>query len=166
MISMPVDIIGVNYQQQILQHSKVVVQLHHHQDNPPPTNQPGNIDRFGIKMIYPTKTDGQTWFQNNDPDNDGRLVSDEEVITRVGDYFVSTLQSNGTAYLRVLTEFGDLGLSNCTENYADLDATGNVFRTEDFKNVEITILVYPQEHAPNAPTNDSFSVEARSGTWW
>jgi Calcineurin-like phosphoesterase len=129
---------------------------------PPPPPQSGNSVIGGVKMIYPPKEDGQFWFQDDDPEHDGRVVSDEEVINKVGDYFVASSEEEGDVFLRILTTLGD-PFSDCNVDYSELDDAGTAFTADDWKNVEMTIFVYPQEVAQTSNENDTiFSIEARS----
>jgi calcineurin-like phosphoesterase family protein len=127
---------------------------------PPPPNQPGNIDQFGIKMIYPTKEDGATWFQDNNPEGDGRLISDAEIITRIGDYFVASPEPEGDVYIKVVNEFEPF--IECNVNYSQLASQGFVSSDGDWKNVEVTIFIYPQEIEAAATASKQFAIEARA----
>jgi len=132
-------------------------------DPDPDPNHPGNVDQFGIKMIYPTKDNGQTWFQNNNPEADGRLISIEETITRTGDYFVAIPQTGGVT-LPVTTTFGTFGRPACEDvDWSNFENQGNVFTSDDWRNVEITALVFPQELNTNnnEPADFDWAFEAR-----
>ena len=135
---------------------------------PPPTGT--NIDPLGVKMIYPTKENGQTWFQNDNPEADGRLIS-QEVITRVGDYFISSAEIGGATTYLITTDFGDLGQLPCAaqdSNWSTFASQGNIFTNEDWRDVEMTILVYPQELNTTAgvePDDFDFGLQARSSSF-
>lgn len=128
---------------------------------PPPGGTPNDVIG-GVKMIYPPKQDGQSWFQNDNPEFDGRLISDVEVITKTSDYFIASPPAgDGEVYMKVTTDFGD-NFATCQDDYRDFIQSGNVLTSDDWKNVEVTIFVYPQEVENTTSDSVSFAIDVRA----
>ncbi|SRR6266487_3414408 len=123
---------------------------------------PTNIDKFGIKMLYPTKTNGETWFFNPDT-----LVSktDPHVITEIS---TSELHKNTDGSIKVLksteaenrfyiTTSGGYNHSACSQSWPTNLARGYMENPQDWRNVEITSLV---------KINSVFTVSGHSLVWY
>ncbi|HZL23651.1 MAG TPA: metallophosphoesterase, partial [Nitrososphaeraceae archaeon] len=108
----------------------------------PPTTDNSEVDVFGIKKIYPTKSGGEEWFMNMDniqvdprfeiggSANDVKKNSDASWSPLSGDkvrLLVYTSDSKG--------KFDEKNMP--TYNLKDLAATGHWYKENDWKNIEM-----------------------------
>ena len=106
---------------------------------PTPAHYAG-VDKFGIKEIYPTQTDGEEWFMNiDDPGNDPRTGGEGPSTTFVqqNDDGSWKVQSTEVRY-GALTSSGYHPDLISTLDQQVLAAKGYIQSPNDWKNVEIT----------------------------
>ena len=60
---------------------------------PPPQPPPAEVDKFGIKQLYPTKSGGEQWFMNmQDPTHDTQTTPPSMTINSDGSYKVKSTE--------------------------------------------------------------------------
>lgn len=93
-------------------------------------------DKFGVKIVYPTKTNGEQWFMNMaDADSDSRLDVGNS-ITKNSDG--SWKIKSSKVRMNVLTSAGYDPNDIDTYNQKTLATEGYMQSSKDWKNVEIT----------------------------
>lgn len=117
-----------------------------------------DLDKFGIEMIYPTKTGGEQWFINMvNPVADGRF-DPQDKITRNSDG--SWKMKSDKVRMSVYTSRGyHLGDISKTQTHDELMKRGYMQSTSDWKNVEITGYVKLNSYTHN----DNFVWYTRGG---
>jgi hypothetical protein len=125
----------------------------------PPTTPPPSgsaTDKFGVKMIHPTKSSGQQWFMNMaDADSDSRF-DPKETITMNSDG--SWKMKNDQVRMNVFTSNGYHPERITTYNQQQLATKGYMQDPSDWKNVEITGFV-----KVNSGSGDNFAWYSRGG---
>ena len=100
-----------------------------------------NKDKFGISEVYPTVSNGETWFFNSNRPIDGQFDPNKANITKNSDGSWH-LEPGVTRMLVFTKSSGDLSdaiRSNLsTYNYSQLSQKGYWYKPTDWKNVEIT----------------------------
>jgi hypothetical protein len=117
-------------------------------DNPPPPPSTGN-DKFGVKMLYPTKPNGETWYlnlskmlNNQDPQV---IYSSSMKVTDLKDNndFASfkVVKSSDQENRFNITPSTGYDHSKCVTNWNTLLQRGYMQAPNDWRNVEITAHV-------------------------
>jgi len=129
---------------------------------PPPPPPTTGTDKFGVKMLYPSKLNGEAWYFNPDT-----LVSktDPRVITEIS---TSELHKNIDGSIKVLksveaenrfyiTTSTGYNHSACSQSWATNQSRGYMQAPNDWRNVEITSLVR---------INSVFTASGHSLVWY
>lgn len=126
---------------------------------PPPTTPPpsgSTADKFGVKMIYPTKSSGQQWFMNMVDANSDSRFDPKDTVTKNSDG--SWKMRSSQVRMNVFTSDGYHPERITTLNQQELAKKGYMQDPSDWKNVEITGFV-----KVNSASSDNFSWYGRSG---
>ena len=125
---------------------------------PTPTPPPsGDNDRFGVKMLYPTKSSGETWFMDmTNATNDPRF-DPKDPITRNSDG--SWKMKDTQVRMNVFTSTG-YDATKVEKDHSVLRSRGYMQAPNDWKNVEIT--GYVKLNASSTST-ENFAWYARGG---
>lgn len=91
-------------------------------------------DKFGIPMLKPTKSGGQTWFMNNDNFSGDSRVYGGEGFSIQSTYTVSK-SSEYRAQISTSSGYDD---GKCTQNQQTMVNRGYMQAANDWKNVEFT----------------------------
>jgi hypothetical protein len=120
---------------------------------PTPTTTTGN-DKFGVKMIYPTRSGGEQWFLSS-PTGDSRFDPKTTVSKNSdGSYKVTSTKVR----MNVFTSTGYDSNEIDTYNQKQLATQGYMQAQNDWKNVEITGYI-----KFNSGSEDNFAWYARGG---
>lgn len=97
-------------------------------------------DQLGVKMIYPSKINGEFWLLDADANNDGRVSRQGDggnltFRSTTNDYSIS---QNDNVRLGIQTTDG-FSQSNLTLNHNVLLERGYMHTIKDWKNIEVTI---------------------------
>src|SRR5687768_12770135 len=97
-------------------------------------------DEFGVKMIYPSKTNGEAWTIDTSPMNDGRISiqGDGGTITYNATTQDFKISQEVNARIGVMTSAG-FSQTNMTVNHNVLLERGYYHTDKDWKNVEVTM---------------------------
>src|SRR5690606_31579041 len=108
-------------------------------EEPQEPQEPGNpgsgLDRFGVKMIYPSKPGGESWFLGDDPNRDSRF-DPQNTVSRNSDG--SWKMRSDKVRMNVFTSSGYNPSRIRTFNRDQLAAQGYMQDPNDWRNVEIT----------------------------
>lgn len=110
-------------------------------EQPEEPQQPGNpgnggdLDRFGVKMLYPSKPGGEEWFLGNDPNRDPRF-DPQNTVTRNSDG--SWKMRSSKVRMNVFTSSGYSSSRIRSYNRDTLTRQGYMQDERDWRNVEIT----------------------------
>ncbi|HEX5751685.1 MAG TPA: carbohydrate-binding protein [Archangium sp.] len=125
---------------------------------PAPTPAPAaDTDVFGVKMIYPTKAGGETWFLKDDALKDSRF-DPQDPITRNADGSWKMKSTQVRMHARTSTGYDSKKIPTYDRDV--LAGRGYMQAANDWKNVEMTGFV-----KVNAASNwsDNFAWYARGG---
>ena len=104
----------------------------------PLVNRAGGVDKFGIREIYPTKSNGDEWFMNmNNPNNDTQTYPQVRLIKN-NDSSNSWKIKNIEVRYNVYTSSGFQPKLITTLNQTILSKKGYMQTSNDWKNVEMT----------------------------
>lgn len=111
---------------------------------PPPSTDPASaFDAFGVRRLYPTKTNGAEWYLAATPTSDTRFTSNA-TMTRNTDNISWKIQNTPSSILLSAAQpngyNASLTASNAT-NHATCSSRGYMQDTGDWRNVEMTIYV-------------------------
>ncbi|MFY0563434.1 discoidin domain-containing protein [Archangium lansingense] len=123
---------------------------------PTPTPTPG-ADAFGVKMIYPTKAGGETWFLKDDALKDTRF-DPQDTITRNSDG--SWKMKSSQVRMHALTSTGYSSSKIPTYDRDVLASRGYMQAANDWKNVEMTGFIKVNAVSD---ASDNFAWYARGG---
>jgi hypothetical protein len=118
---------------------------------------PTGTDRFGVTMLYPTKSGGEEWYLGEDPTRDPRF-NPQATLARNADG--SFKNKSSAVRMLVYTSTGYDTSKIKTYNRDQLTAQGYMQAPNDWKNVELTGFV--KLNAATDPT-DNFTWYARGG---
>jgi hypothetical protein len=125
---------------------------------PPPPPAPGpSVDGFGVSMLYPSRSGGESWSMPADPRSDSRF-NPQNPITPNGDG--SWKMKSAQVRMEVFTSTGYDGSKIHTYARDTLAAQGYMLAPNDWRNVEITGFV--RVNSASLPT-DNFAWYARGG---
>ncbi|MFP2931632.1 discoidin domain-containing protein [Pyxidicoccus sp. 3LG] len=132
--------------------------------NPPPTNPPptepppaGGNDKFGVKMLYPTKAGGETWTLADAATSDKRF-DPQDTITKNSDG--SWKMKSDQVRMSVFTSTGYSASKIPTYDRDVLASRGYMQAANDWKNVEMTGFVKLNKASDGS---DNFDWYARGG---
>lgn len=129
---------------------------------PTPTPTPTDIDKFGVKKLHPTKTNGEEWFMNTiNVLNDSRVIPSSSItsshIQMNPDGSFKMIQSTDQDNrLNILTT-GGYDHSKCVLDWNVLKTRGYMQNPQDWRNVEITGY---------ARVNKVYQVSGHSLVWY
>jgi hypothetical protein len=123
---------------------------------PPPPPSSGPNDVFGVKMLYPTKSGGETWAMNMASATSDSRFDPKNTITKNSDG--SWKMKSSQVRMNVFTSSGYHPERITTYNQAAMATKGYMQDARDWKNVEITGFV-----KVNSASSDNFSWYGRSG---
>jgi hypothetical protein len=125
---------------------------------PTPTPPPsGGNDRFGVKMLYSTKSNGETWFLDmTNATNDPRF-DPQDPITRNADG--SWKMKDAKVRMNVFTSTG-YDPAKVVKDHSILRSRGYMQAANDWKNVEITGYVKLNAYSVS---DENFAWYARGG---
>ncbi len=127
---------------------------------PTPTPAPApttGTDTFGVKMIYPTKAGGETWFLKTDALTDSRF-DPQDAITRNADG--SWKMKSTQVRMHALTSAGYSSSKIPTYDRDVLAGRGYMQAANDWKNVEMTGFIKVNAVSD---ASDNFAWYARGG---
>jgi F5/8 type C domain len=116
-----------------------------------------NVDQFGIKKLYPTKTGGEEWFMNmNDPLSDSRF-NPQNTITKNpdGSWKMKSTQVRMAVYTSTGYDSNDIP----TLDHSVIASKGYMLAPNDWRNFEMTQYV----KVNTSPSDDNFSPNGRGG---
>jgi hypothetical protein len=124
---------------------------------PPPPPPSSDVDTFGIKKLYPTKTGGEEWYMNmQNPTGDPRFNPKDTITTNPdGSWKMRSTQVR----MNVYTSTGYDQSKIATYNQQQLESKGYMQAPNDWKNVEMT--GYVKVNAFN--TDDDYAWYNRGG---
>ena len=101
------------------------------------------VDKFGVNMLYPTKTGGEEWFVNPDNPSDPRVKQGGETVDIVvnPDLDKSWKITSSKVRLTALTSQGYDPSQISTTNMKELSKKGFIQSENDWKNVEMTAYI-------------------------
>ena len=114
-------------------------------------------DIFGIKKLYPTKSNGEEWYMNmNNPTGDSRF-NPQNTITKNpdGSWKMKATQVRMSVY----TSTGYDGDDIPTLDHSSIATKGYMLRSNDWRNFEMTQYV----KVNTSPSDDNFSPNGRGG---
>jgi hypothetical protein len=115
------------------------------------------VDKFGVRMLYPTKQGGEEWFIDmENPTNDGRF-DPKASITKNPDG--SWKMPSDKVRMNVFTSTGYDQNKIPSTNHAQLSSKGYMLSPNDWKEVEITGYV----KVNSISADDNFAWYARGG---
>ncbi|OJT25352.1 carbohydrate-binding protein [Archangium sp. Cb G35] len=124
----------------------------------PPTTPPATgTDVFGVKMLYPTKTGGETWFLKDAALTDSRF-DPQDTITRNADG--SWKMKSSQVRMHALTSTGYDSNKIPTYDRDVLAGRGYMQAANDWKNVEMTGFIKVNAVSD---ASDNFAWYARGG---
>ncbi|WNG62472.1 discoidin domain-containing protein [Archangium gephyra] len=127
-------------------------------DPTPPTTPPATgTDSFGVKMLYPTKTGGETWFLKDAALTDSRF-DPQDTITRNADG--SWKMKSSQVRMHALTSTGYDSKKIPTYDRDVLAGRGYMQAANDWKNVEMTGFIKVNAVSD---ASDNFAWYARGG---
>jgi hypothetical protein len=116
-----------------------------------------DLDKFGIKKLYPTKNNGEEWYLNmNNPTSDSRF-NPQNTITKNPDG--SWKMKATQVRMAVYTSTGYDGDDIPTLNHGTMATKGYMLAQNDWKNFEMTQYV----KVNTSPSDDNFSPNGRGG---
>jgi hypothetical protein len=133
------------------------------EDEEPPPPPAATNDQFGIKMIYPTITNGYQWFMNmsgTTPNTDTtkfRIDTGGLSKNADGSFKFAATGPNMQVYQR--NGYNPTTTASAAGDHSTLHSRGYMQDANDFRNVECTIQV----RLNNTPTAGSFQWLARGG---
>jgi hypothetical protein len=133
---------------------------------PPPPPSGSNLDKFGIKQLYTTKSGGEEWYMNMlDPKNDARLFSEGGVALTKNPNDASYKVKSSQVRLYVYTSSGYHPDRITTYDQKQLASKGYMQSPNDWKNVEITGY-FKVNHYTSSTANGvaHITLHARGGT--
>jgi hypothetical protein len=114
-------------------------------------------DIFGIKQLYPTKSNGEEWYINmNNPSSDSRF-NPQNTITKNPDG--SWKMKATKVRMAVYTSTGYDGDDIPTLDHSEIASKGYMLRPNDWRNFEMTQYV----KVNTSPSDDNFSPNGRGG---
>jgi len=115
-----------------------------------------STDKFGVKMVYPTKTNGEQWFMDMaDADDDNRFDTGSSITKNSdGSWKIKSSQVRMNVHTSAGYDPDDID----TYNQKTLATQGYMQSSKDWKNVEITGYV-----KFNSASDDNFSWYTRGG---
>jgi len=117
------------------------------------------IDRFGIKILYPTKTGGQEWYMNMlDPTSDGRF-NPQRVITKNEDGSWKMRSNQVRMYVYTSHGYNTRQITTAQGGQGEEVSKGYMGSPNDWKNVEMTGYIKLNKFSEN----DNFVWYARGG---
>jgi len=123
--------------------------------NDPPANDKTNVDKLGIREIYPTKSNGEEWFMNSNPGKDSRFSPQTQLTPNSdGSFKVKSTKVR----MGVFTSSGYHPPDISTLNHGEIAAKGYMQSPNDWRDVEITGYV-----KVNSGSGDNFAWYARGG---
>ena len=116
-----------------------------------------DTDIFGIKKLYPTKSNGEEWYMNmNNPTGDSRF-NPQNTITKNPDG--SWKMKATQVRMAVYTSTGYDGDDIPTLDHSSIATKGYMLRSNDWRNFEMTQYV----KVNTSPSDDNFSPNGRGG---
>ena len=123
----------------------------------PFTSSGAGTDIFGIKKLYPTKSNGEEWYLNmNNPLGDSRF-NPQNTITKNPDG--SWKMKSTQVRMAVYTSTGYDGDDIPTLDHSAIASKGYMLRPNDWRNFEMTQYV----KVNTSPSDDNFSPNGRGG---
>ena len=116
-----------------------------------------NVDKFGIKLLYPTKNGGEQWFIDmNNPLGDNRF-NPRNTITKNpdGSWKMKATQVRMEVYTSTGYDRNDIS----TLDHSAIASKGYMQRANDWRNFEMTQYV----KVNISPSDDNFSPNGRGG---
>ncbi|HEY9492540.1 MAG TPA: hypothetical protein VIP56_11185, partial [Nitrososphaeraceae archaeon] len=114
-------------------------------------------DIFGIKKLYPTKSNGEEWYMDmNNPTGDSRF-NPQNTITKNPDG--SWKMKATQVRMAVYTSTGYDGDDIPTLDHSSIATKGYMLRSNDWRNFEMTQYV----KVNTSPSDDNFSPNGRGG---
>ena len=116
-----------------------------------------NVDKFGIKMLYPTKSGGEQWIIDmNNPLDDSRF-NPRNTITKNpdGSWKMKATQVRMEVYTSTGYDRNDIS----TLDHSAIASKGYMLRANDWRNFEMTQYV----KVNTSPSDDNFSPNGRGG---
>jgi hypothetical protein len=116
-----------------------------------------DMDIFGIKKLYPSKSGGEEWYMNmNNPTGDSRF-NPQNTITKNpdGSWKMKATQVRMTVY----TSTGYDGNDIPTLDHSSIATKGYMLAPNDWRNFEMTQYV----KVNTSPSDDNFSPNGRGG---
>ena len=116
-----------------------------------------NVDQFGIKKLYPTKSGGEQWFMDmNNPLGDSRF-NPQNTITKNpdGSWKMKSTQVRMNVYTSTGYDSDDIP----TLDHSTLASKGYMLRANDWRNFEMTQYV----KVNTSPSDDNLAPYGRGG---
>lgn len=123
----------------------------------PDPDEGSGLDRFGVKMLYPSKPGGESWFLGSDPNRDSRF-DPQNTVTRNPDG--SWKMRSTKVRMNVFTSSGYHPNRIRTYNRDALTSQGYMQDPNDWRNVEITGYVKLNR---TSDRSDNFTWYTRGG---
>jgi hypothetical protein len=123
----------------------------------PFTSSGAGTDIFGIKKLYPTKSNGEEWYMNmNNPLGDSRF-NPQNTITKNpdGSWKMKSTQVRMAVYTSTGYDSNDIP----TLDHSVIASKGYMLAPNDWRNFEMTQYV----KVNTSPTDDNFSPNGRGG---
>jgi F5/8 type C domain len=116
-----------------------------------------DLDKFGIKKLYPTKSGGEQWFMDmNNPLGDSRFNPQNTITKNTdGSWKMKATQVRMAVYTSTLYDGDDIP----TLDHSELASNGYMLRSNDWRNFEMTQYV----KVNTSPSDDNFSPNGRGG---
>jgi len=114
-------------------------------------------DIFGIKKLYPTKSNGEEWYINMNNPTDDPDFDPKNPITRNpdGSWKMKATQVRMAVYTSTGYDGGDIP----TLDHSSIATKGYMLRSNDWRNFEMTQYV----KVNTSPSDDNFSPNGRGG---
>lgn len=120
-------------------------------------------DQFGIAMIYPTITNGYTWFMNmagTTPNTDTtKFTMGTSGLSKNADGSFKVINTSHNLFVYQRTGYNPTTTANAAPNHSIIANRGYMQDVNDWRNVECTIQV----RLNNTPTAGSFQWLTRGG---
>ena len=116
-----------------------------------------NVDKFGIKKLYPTKSGGEQWFMDmNNPLGDSRF-NPQNTITKNpdGSWKMKSTQVRMNVYTSTGYDSDDIP----TLDHSTIASKGYMLRANDWRNFEMTQYV----KVNTSPSDDNLAPYGRGG---
>lgn len=138
---------------------------------PPANPQTGNLDKFGVKMLFPSLSGGQSWYlSNRGLKGDSRVIgipnSVKEYVNGDGSFHMTG--TSALFYVTTLAGYNYQSAGGLSLNHALCRVRQYMQSPRDWKNVEVTIyhmidMFDPVQYSPRTKTYD-LGIKCRTGS--